>query len=119
MDKFVIVKIEDNHLIPDGHSLIVKANRIKDAPGFEYLSEMFGKKYYMYSSDETSDTEIFVFPFSQELLNRMLCVARQKDEGVFWEPCLNLFYDAHLQLRDGTIKIIHKSIDFKKNSPCR
>lgn len=116
MDKFVIVKIEDNHLNPDGHSLIVKANHIENAPGFEYLSEMFGKKYYTYSLDETSDTEMFVFPFSEELLNHMLCVARQKDEDIFWEPDLSLFYDAHLRLRDGTIKIIHKSIEFKKKS---
>lgn len=43
MDKFVIVKIEDNHLNPDGHSLIVKANHVENASGFEYLSEMFGK----------------------------------------------------------------------------
>lgn len=117
MDKFVIIKIEDNHLNPDGHSLIVKANHIENAPGFGYLSEMFGNKYYTYSLDETSDTEMFVFPFSEELLNHMLCVARQKDEDIFWEPDLSLFYDARLRLRDGTIKIIHKSIEFKRKSP--
>ena len=58
MDKFVIIKIEDNHLNQDGHSLIVKANHIENAPGFGYLSEMFGNKYYTYSLDETSDTEM-------------------------------------------------------------
>lgn len=116
MDKFVIIKIEDNHINPDGHSLIVKANHVENAPGFEHLSEMFGKKYYTYSSDETFDTEIFVFPFSQELLDQMLYVAKQQDEDMFWEPDLSLFYDARLQLRDGTIKMIHKSIEFKKKN---
>lgn len=116
MQKFVIVKIEDNHLNPDGHALIVKANRVENAHGFEYLSEMFGKKYCTYSLDETFDTEMFVFPFSKELLERLLCITRQKDEEAFWEPELNLFYDARLQLGDGTIKVIHKSIEFQKKS---
>ena len=112
MNKYVIISIENNRLNPDGLSLIVKANRVENAPGFEHLSEMFGKKYYSFSLNETSNTEIFVFPFYEELLNRMLYIARQQDEGTFWEPDLNLFYDARLQLRDGTIKIIHKSIEF-------
>mgnify|MGYP007026185509 FL=1 len=54
--------------------------------------------------DETSDTEMFVFPFSEELLNHMLCVARQKDEDIFWEPDLSLFYDARLRLRMVRLK---------------
>lgn len=78
MDKFVIIKIEDNHLNPDGHSLIVKANHIENAPGFGYLSEMFGNKYYTYSLDETSDTEMFVFPFSEELLRSYVMCSKAK-----------------------------------------
>ena len=112
MDKFVIIKIEDNHLNPDGYSIIVKANRIENAPGFKYLSEIFGRKYCTFSLNETSDTEFFVFPFSEKILNKMLSIARQQNEDMFWEPDLNQFFYARLRLRDGTIKMIHKSIEF-------
>ena len=112
MDKYVIIEIVDNHLNPDGLSLIVKANRICNASEFEHLSEIFGKKYYRFSLSETADTEMFIYPFSDKILNRMLCVARQQEEGIFWEPDLSDFYDSPLQLRDGTIKTVHKYIGF-------
>ena len=80
MEKFVIIGIEDNHLNPDGHALIVKANPVEDAPGFEYLSEMFGKKYSTYTTTETSNTEIFIFPYSEELLERLLSITRKDDD---------------------------------------
>ena len=112
MDKYVIIEIVDNHLNPDGLSLIVKANRIYNASEFEHLSEIFEKKYYRFSLSETADTEMFIYPFSNRILNRMLCIAKQQEEGVFWEPDLSEFYDSPLQLRDGTIKIVHKYIGF-------
>ena len=116
MEKFVIIGIEDNHLNPDGHALIVKANPVEDAPGFEYLSEMFGKKYSTYTTTETSNTEIFIFPYSEELLERLLSITRKDDDEKFWEPDMYLFYDSRLQLRDGKIKRIHKSIEFQKKN---
>lgn len=116
MGKFVIIGIEDNHLNPDGHALIVKANPVENAPGFEYLSEMFGKKYSTYSMTETSETEIFVFPYTKELLERLLCITRKNDEEKFWDPGLHLFYDSRIQLRDGKIKNIHKSIEFQEKN---
>ena len=43
MEKFIIISIEENNLIPDGPSLIVKANRVEKLSGLEQLSAKFGK----------------------------------------------------------------------------
>lgn len=117
MERFVIVSIEDNHLNPEGHALIVKANRVENASGLEYLFKRFGKKYYTYAKAETPETEIFVFPYSEKLLDELLGIIRPErvdEEDCLWEPDMNLFYDSRLQLRNGVVKTIHKSIDFKK-----
>lgn len=121
MKKFVIIGIEENNLIPEGRALIVKANPIENAAGFEHLSKMFGNMYLTYSMDETIETEIFIFPYSEELLERLLCITRKNDKEKFWTPELCLFYDSHLRLKDGTIKEIHKSKEFQRKglSPMR
>lgn len=113
MNKFIIIKIEENHLIPDGHAFIIYANRVNNMPELEPLSEMFGKKYYIYSTSENDNTEIFIVPYS-EIMREMFLSITQKEQGEnFWEPDLHFFYDSHILLRDGTRKKIHKSIDFR------
>ena len=47
MRQFVIIDIEQNTVQPDGEVLIVKANPVKQAEGFEHLEQMFGKKYFV------------------------------------------------------------------------
>ena len=113
MERFIIIKIEGHYVNPEGQVLMVKANRVEIDPELEVLSEMFERDYYMYSMEETDDTEIFLFPFSKELLDKMIYITKGKDEGRFWIPDMSRFYDSHLKLRDGSIKIIHKSLLFK------
>lgn len=112
-DNFFIISIEDNNLIPDGRSLIIKANRVKEASWAKGVSAIFGKKYYTYSKAETPDTEIFVVPYSESFLKKLLAIVRKGEEYNFWTPNLSQFFDARIRLRDGTMKKMHKSYEFK------
>lgn len=112
--KYRIIDISDNNGGSDGHVIIVKANVGKKSPGFDHLSKMFGKEYYTFSLMDDSETEIFVFPFSEELVNSLVNQARLADtKQKYWEPADDEFYDAQLMEIDGSIKNIHKHISFK------
>ena len=58
MDQYVIYSIDDNKGGSEGHVIIVKANPVKESPGFAHLTKLFGKKYYNYSMNETDETEL-------------------------------------------------------------
>ena len=111
--KYLIISIERNNSITDGLILIVKANPVKGMDDLDFLSEQFGTKYYSYSSTEIPETEYFFFPYSEKLLNELLRITRQIGHNKLWEPDLDLFYDAKLQLDAKTIVKMHKSWEFR------
>ena len=85
--KYSIIDITDNNVGSDGHVIIVKANAGKKSPGFEHLSKMFGKEYYTFSLMDDSETEMFYFPFSEELVNLLVNQALLADIAIkYWEP---------------------------------
>ena len=93
--KYKIIDITDNKGGSDGHIIMVKANPVKDAPGFAHLTKLFGKKYYTYSMMDDSETEIFVYPFSERLAHDLTTQAQNEGQKKdFWEPEDDDFYDA-------------------------
>lgn len=114
MEKFVIISIEENNLILDGYALVVKANRVEKLSGLVQLSTTFGREYYIYPMSENSDTEIFIIPYSDNILKELLYRAKRKDAESFWEPNMSYFEDSRLRLKDGTIKKVHISLEFRE-----
>lgn len=116
MEQYVIYSIEDNKGGSDGHIIIVKANPVKESPGFEHLTKLFGKKYYSYTSNETNETELFVFPFTEERMQELIDSAKDAEKNHnFWRPDLSDFYDAKMIWDSNETKLIHKHMSFKKN----
>ena len=109
MKQFVIIDIEQNTVQPDGEVLIVKANPVKQAEGFEHLEQMFGKKYFNYVTSECNETEVFMLPYSEELTQRLVRLARRYEDGDFWAPNMSEFMDARLSTPNGILSI-HKSL---------
>lgn len=108
MKQFVIIDIESNTVQPDGEVLIVKANPVKEAEGFEHLEQMFGKKYFNYAMNECNETEVFMLPYSEELTRKLIQLARKYEDGVFWTLNMSEFIDARLSTPNGSVPI-HKS----------
>ena len=111
--KYIIIDIEDNNGGTDGHVIVVKANPVKVESGFSHLMRMFGKKYVSYAMNETEETEMFIFPFSEENKANLLRWAHAAEqEHDFWEPNEDDFYKASLLLPDNMTKEIkkHKSL---------
>jgi len=113
MKKYIIISIEENHIDPEGHALIIKANPVKEDSMFKELRKMFGLKYYSISKEENSDTEIFIYPYTLKTLDNFLGIVNGKGENKFWTPHFNLFHDSYLKIGDGEKKIVHKSIGFR------
>lgn len=109
MKQYVIIDIEQNTVQPDGDVLIVKANQVKVAEGLEALEKMFGKKYFNFAMNECDETETFMLPYSEELVNRLVEIARRYEDGEFWTPNMDEFMDARLSTAEGVITI-HKSM---------
>lgn len=85
--KYIIIDIEDNNGGTDGHVIVVKANPVKVEDGFSHLMRMFGKKYVSYPMNETEETEIFIFPFSEgNKANMIRCARAAEQKHDFWEP---------------------------------
>ena len=117
MEQYVIISIDDNNGGSDGHVIIVKANPVKEASGFAHLTKLFGKKYYKYSHMEDEETEIFVFPYSEERMQTLLDCAKDAEENKnFWVPNIDEFYDANIKMADHDIRPINKHISFKANT---
>lgn len=115
MKEYVIISIDDNKGGLDGHVIIVKANPVKEDKGFAHLAKLFGKKYYTYAMTETDETEIFVFPFTEEKIQSLMRSAKAAEENkLFWRPDENEFYDASLMIDKNDIRQIKKHISFKK-----
>lgn len=115
MKEYIIISINDNKGGSDGHVIIVKANPVKEYPGFAHLSKLFGKKYYTYAMNETNETEIYVFPYSDERMKFLMYSAKlAEQEEDFWHPKMNEFYDACLMMDRNEIKKIKKHISFKR-----
>lgn len=108
MRQFVIIDIESNTVQPYGEVLIIKANPVKDAKGFEHLEQMFGKKYFNYAINECNETEVFMLPYSEELTQRLIRLAHRHEDGVFWTLNMSEFIDARLSTSNGSVSI-HKS----------
>ncbi len=109
MKQFVIIDIEQNAVQPDGEVLIIKANEVKKAEGFEHQEKMFGKKYFNFVMNECDETEVFMLPYSEEQAQRLVKLARRYEDGEYWIPNMNEFIDAKLSTQNGIITI-HKSI---------
>jgi len=109
MKQFVIIDIEQNTVQPDGKVLIVKANPVKQAEGFEHLEQMFEKKYFNITMNECNETEVFMLPYSEEFTRKLVRLARGYEDGVFWTPNMSEFMDARLSTPSGIVPI-HKSM---------
>lgn len=109
MKQFVIIGIEQNTVQPDGDVLIVKANEVKAAKGFEDLEEMFGKKYFIFTMSECDETETFMLPYSEELAQRLLRLACRCEDGEYWTPNMDEFIDTRLNTSKGVVTI-HRSM---------
>lgn len=109
MKQYVIIDIEQNTAQPDGMVLIVKANPVKNADGFEHLEQMFGKKYFNFCMHECNETEVFMLPSSEALIQKLVHIARGYEDGNFWMPNMDDFMDARLSTPNGII-MIHKSL---------
>lgn len=108
MKQFVIINVEQNSVQHGGDVLIVKANEVKAAEGFEALEEMFGKKYFNFAMNECDETEVFMLPYSEELTQMLIKLAREYEDGKYWTPDMNEFMDAKLITPKGIIKV-HKA----------
>jgi hypothetical protein len=116
MEQYVIYSIEDNKGGSDGHIIIVKANPVKESPGMEHLTKLFGKKYYNYTLNETNETELFVFPFTEERMQELIDSAKDAEKNHnFWRPDFSDFYDAKMIWDSKETKLIHKHISFRKD----
>lgn len=112
--KYIIIDIEDNYGGTDGHVIVVKANPVKVEGGFSHLMRMFGKKYVSYPMNETEETEIFIFPFSEgNKANMIRCARAAEQKHDFWEPIEEDFYEATLSLPNGRTKQVKKHVSFK------
>ncbi len=112
--KYVIIDIEDNNGGTDGHVIVVKANPVKLDNGFSHLMRLFGKKYVSFAMNETDETEMFVFPYSEENKEQLIRCARSAEQDHnFWEPNEDDFYNASLLLPGGTTKEIKKHKSFR------
>lgn len=109
MKQFVIIDIEQNTVQPDGEVLIVKANEVKLAEGLEHLEKMFGKKYFKFSMNECDETEVFILPFSKELAQKLIRLAKKYEDGEYWTINMDEYMDANLSTPQGIITV-HKSM---------
>ena len=115
MKEYAIISIDENKGGSDGHIIIVKANIVETPSGFAHLTKLFGKKYYSYAMHETNETEIFVFPYSDEKIQSLIKSAEKAEENKrFWCPDINEFYDANLMTEENEIKQIKKHISFRQ-----
>ena len=113
MKQYLIVDIEQSTTQSDGEVLIVKANEGKQPPGFEHLERMTRRKYFSFTMDECDETEVFVLPFSEELVQKLVQLASRYEEGEYWTPNMDEFDDDVLRTPKGLIPI-HKSIAFER-----
>lgn len=112
--KYVIIDIEDNNGGTDGHVIVVKANPVKVDRGLSHIMRLFSTKYVKYTMNETEETDIFIFPFSEENKKYLISCARSAEqEHDFWEPNEDDFYNASLILPGGKTKEIKKHISFR------
>lgn len=72
--EYVIINIERTAIDPDGVVLLIKANPVVDS--MPELSAMFSKRYVNYAMTECEDTENFIFPFSEELAQQYVQIAK-------------------------------------------
>ena len=107
MKQFVIIDIESNTVQPDGEVLIVKANPVKEAEGFEHLEQMFGKKYFNYAMNEYNENyedEDQQFNF-QEVKKDNNYKSNNNFEGIFEaickviDTCNNIFIEILYSLK--------------------
>lgn len=108
--EYVIIEIQRTCVEPDGIVLMVKANPVEDA--MPELSQMFGRKYVRFSMNECSETELFIFPFSEELAQRFVQIARDsQNQEAFWEPEDSEFVDDTVFDSAGNELKVNRSID--------
>ena len=112
MKNYKILSISTNSGGNNGTVIIVKANPVKLLKintGFE--ERILGATF---TSHEDDETELFVFPFSQQNSNYLISEARESDynNNHFWEVEEYDFFDSFLKLLDGSIKPIHKHKTF-------
>ena len=107
--KYEEIDIEDNNGGTDGHVIVVKANPVKVDRGLSHIMRLFSTKYVKYTMNETEETDIFIFPFSEENKKYLISCARSAEqEHDSWEPNEDDFYNASLILPGGKTKEIKK-----------
>ena len=60
--------------------------------------------------NECNETEVFMLPYSEDLTQRLVRLARRYEDGDYWTPNMSEFMDARLRTPDGVVSI-HKSTD--------
>lgn len=105
MRQYVIIDIEQKYVQAYGDVLVVKANEVKAADELEQLEKVSRKKYFKFSKNECEETAVFMLPFSEELAEELVRLAKKYEEGVFWTPNMEDFEDGSLNTPKGPIKI--------------
>ena len=78
MHKIIIIKIQEGTFTPGGHVIQVWANPVVKSPSFSYVLKTFGRVEYQYAQNKTDDTMMFVFPYSNEMMEQFLDMARNR-----------------------------------------
>lgn len=107
MNKYIIIKIEENTITPGGWAYIVKANPVTASDFLNSATKIFDHKYETYSTDEGEDTEYFVMPHSELVYNELKSVMNSDN---YWFPNLEKFQYELLKLNDNSTIKIHRSI---------
>lgn len=114
MHKIIIIKIQEGTFTPGGHVIQVWANPVVKSPSFSYVLKTFGRVEYQYAQNKTDDTMMFVFPYSNEMMEQFLDMARNRK---YWEPDLDEFHFARVSMQNGETRSFLKSNLFKKRIP--
>lgn len=108
--EYVIINIERTAIDPDGVVLLIKANPVVDS--MPELSAMFGKRYVNYAMTECEDTENFIFPFSEELAQQYVQIARlSQNRETFWTPDDEEFVEDSVSDIIGNTLEVNRSVD--------
>ena len=108
--EYVIIEIQRTIVEPDGLVLMVKANPVVDT--MPELTKMFGRRYVRFSMNECDETENFIFPFSEDLAQNFVQIARDsQNQESFWKPNEDDFVDDTVHDTNGNMLKVNRSMD--------
>ena len=108
--EYVIIEIQRTIVEPDGLVIMVKANPVVDT--MPELTKMFGRRYVRFSMNECDETENFIFPFSEDLAQNFVQIARDsQNQESFWKPNEDDFVDDTVHDTNGNMLKVNRSMD--------